>query len=118
MRCIPTLGLTFVAALGTAAMAEEARDPAPHQADAAYLLVERTPSATWLARAALLRQDRLQYLNASVCLEQRGCSTAFSQGRAAARFGEKDFVDALSLGTYGPMNVKFTGDRVKLKVRF
>lgn len=116
MRSLQTLGLTCIAAFGCTAMAAENQaSPAPHPA-AVGLAVDRTVSASLQTVANRSRYDRLRYLNSSLCVEQYGCTTS----TAVAQSGEvsADYIDALNLGTYGPMKFKFTGDRVKLKVRF
>jgi len=115
MRSIQSLGLTCIAALGCgAAVAEEAAGPAPHMAAAGA--AGSTMATAWQPHAAGQRYDRLQYLNGSACIERADCTTSASSSNSGS--AEREYMDALNLGTYGPMKFKFTGDRVKLKVRF
>jgi len=62
------------------------------------------------------RSDRLGYLGDPRCHETTGCSSAYRP--ASRRVVEYEYIDALDLGSYGPMDLKFTGKRVKFKVRF
>jgi hypothetical protein len=119
MRGIQVLGLTCAAAVSCAAAAagvagsrSASGTPGPR---AVTVETSGGLSTSWRDHDELFPdQDRLAYLHRTVCVETRGCSTAASdQGTLSRRY-----VDALSLGSYGPMNVKFTGDRVKLRVRF
>lgn len=111
MHRIQILGLTCLAALSCAAVADD-QAASPH--------LQATATGSTLAPALVLRSstyrpgDRLGYLAGAPCLETRGCTSAATRRIASPR----KYVDALSLGNYGPMNVKFTGDRVKVRVRF
>lgn len=63
--------------------------------------------------------DRLNYLRGSAaCPAARRCSGSAHLPRLDPALAERDYIDSLKLVTYGDMDVKFTGDRVKLKVRF
>lgn len=111
MRSIQILGLTCLAAMSCAASAADAAGPMPH------------PLAITLARADVSDSalqysvdDRLRYLGGSGCQEARGCSRVSAPGADAPH--RYQYVDALDIGTYGPMRLKFTGDRVKLRVSF
>lgn len=78
----------------------------------AYLDSERPGPASWQTTPG-----RLNYLR-----DRAGCgspcvSRGMIPGPERQRL-ERDYIDALNLVTYGDMDVKFTGDRVKLKVRF
>lgn len=113
MHRIQVLGLTCLAALSWTAAAADYAAPSTRMPAAQTGI--RGAAPVLLLRASLSRPvDRLGYLGSGVCLETRGCTTAANRNTETAR----QYVDALSLGSYGPMNVKFTGDRVKLKVRF
>lgn len=52
------------------------------------------------------------------CQEIYGCASTSVSISGVSDFNETDYPTALSLGTYGPMKIKFTGKRVKFKVRF
>lgn len=108
MRSIKPLGLACCLTFGGTAFA----DNASQYAD--VLNATKVPNP-WQADDASPGDDRLRYLNGELCLERLGCSAATPySGQAAPR----KFVDALDIGSYGPMDVKFTGNRVKLKVWF
>ncbi len=66
----------------------------------------------WRDRAGGPRDGRLSYLHAS------RCAPACTARSPRVDIAERDYIDALTLGSYGSMDLKFTGDRVKLKVRF
>lgn len=112
MRSIQTFGLSCIAAVSCAAAAQNTGQPAPHQATA-RAAVDGSVSTSWPGRT---RHDRLSYLDGSRCVERRGCTTSSGGSRSPA--APREYIDSLNLGTYGPMKFKFTGDRVKLKVRF
>lgn len=114
MRSIQTLGLTCIAAFSCTTTAAE-NAPGPHLA-VAGVIVDRTVSTSLQTQAGDTRYDRLRYLDGSLCVEQYGCSTSTAVSQSAEV--SRDYFDSLNLGTYGPMKFKFTGDRVKLKVRF
>lgn len=117
MRSIQTLGFTCIAALSCTATAENA-EPVPYQMTA-RTVGSHTVSTSWQSGAAeTTRYDRLRYLNGSLCVERAGCTTSAAASQPARALDDFDYIDSLDLGTYGPMNFKFTGDRVKLKVRF
>lgn len=110
MRSIQTLGWTCIAAMSCGAAAEEPVSPAIVSAALDPAIVTH-----WADQARPSRPDRLRYLEGPQCVEQRGCSMS---GTTPPREPERDYIDALSLGDYGPMNVKFNGKRVKVKLRF
>lgn len=112
MRSIQTFGLSCIAVVSCAAAAQDAAQPAPHQ-PTARAAVDNSVSTSWRART---RYDRLSYLDGSRCVDRRGCSTSAGGSRSAE--APREYIDSLDLGTYGPMKFDFTGDRVKLKVRF
>lgn len=115
MRSIRFLGLTCIAAFtGTAAAENAAQSATP----AAARVADYTVTTAWPSRAPEARDDRLRYLNGSLCAERVDCSTSAAFSQSVGDRASRDYIDALSLGSYGPMNFKFTGDRVKLKVRF
>lgn len=117
VRSIQTLGLTCIAAFGCGAAADDAFRQG-HGPTAVHVNVDRSVAALWQqARGHSLRGDRLRHLNRSLCLEQYGCSTS-AVAVHEPEAPERDYIDALSLGDYGPMDFKFTGDRLKVKVRF
>lgn len=103
----PTLALAMSASL--------AADDAPGTVggpSVAYLDTARAGPGSWQTTP-----DRLAYLRG-----RAGCGSACSgssmfPGLEPASM-ERDYIDALDLVSYGDMDVKFTGDRVKLKVRF
>jgi len=82
----------------------------------AYLHGEDPAAADWRVAA---EPDRLDYLSAPAgCRRGHPCAGAAAAGRLPPAPVKRDYVDALDLVSYGPVDVKFTGDRVKLKVRF
>lgn len=101
-----------LALMASASLAVDDTPGAPDEPTVAYLNAARTSPVGWQTAP-----DRLGYLRG-----RTGCGSACSGPRKfpAPERGsvERDYIDALNLGTYGDMNVKFTGDRVKLKVRF
>lgn len=106
---LPALTMAPALAMNGALAAD---DPPGMTAAVAYLDSARTGPASWRTTP-----DRLDYLR-----DQAGCAAACD---GAGRFPgperaivDRDYIDALNLVTYGDMDVKFTGDRVKLKVRF
>lgn len=117
MRSIQALGWLCIAAVGNAAVAvnaaQPARSPATLPATSAPLIV-----TSWQPRANPPPQDRLRHLSGSACTELAGCSTSAGLSPQREAAPEYDYIDALNLGGYGPMEFKFTGDRVKVKVRF
>lgn len=119
MRGIQVLGLACIAAVSCSAAATDAdrSSPKPVPRELYTIHVEGAGglSASWLADGVGdSTHDPLAYLHAPVCLETRGCSTAAADVSGSSR----RYSDALSLGTYGPMNVKFTGDQVRVRVSF
>lgn len=117
MRSIQTLGLTFIAAASCAAAADHAIQPEPHAITARAATSPAVVTA-WQPSADERRYDRLRYLDGSPCTERPGCSTTVASSRPRDEVDEYDYIDSLDLGGYGPMKFKFTGDRVKVKVRF
>ena len=114
MRRIQTLGLSCIAAVSCAAVAET---PARSASDpAAYEALDRSVEMGWQAWTAYATPGPLRHLNGSPCQERYGCTTSAASREPVEP--QRDYIDALDLGDYGPMNFKFTGDRVKLKVRF
>lgn len=107
------LGLTCFAALSCSAMADETLLPDPHPNNL-QMELERGTLPSLLARADDPRDGRLSYLRGSRCADPGDCLAATRQFDIA----ERDYIKSLSLGSYGPMDLKFTGDRVKLKVKF
>lgn len=93
-------------------LAADDRPAMTGEAAVAYLDTKRTGPANWRTTP-----DRLDYLrDRAECAGACAVSSAFpGSGRASL---ERDYIDALNLVTYGDMDVKFTGDRFKLKVRF
>lgn len=119
MRGIQTLGFTCIAAFGWTAAADETARPATEQ------IIARAPATAalpvlsdWRPRAGQASPDRLRYLDSARCVERPGCTMSAAASRARGTPPEYDYIDSLSLGDYGPMKFKFTGDRVKMKVRF
>lgn len=117
MRSTHTLGLACIAALSCPAAAAESGAAPPHPMTA-RAAPGHAVSTSWQPRAAAVRQDRLRYLNGSLCVERAGCTTSAAASQSPSVPQEFDYIDSLDLGTYGPMKFKFTGNRVKLKVRF
>lgn len=117
MRSIQTLGLTCIAAASCAAAAENAVQPEPH-AITARAAARPAVVTMWQPRADQRQYDRLRYLDGSPCAERPGCSTSAAPSQPRDEPDEYDYIDSLDLGNYGPMKFKFTGDRVKVKVRF
>ncbi|MBS1270740.1 MAG: hypothetical protein MAG794_01706 [Gammaproteobacteria bacterium] len=113
MRSILTLGLLFVGAWSYSVAADGIVG-----STVALTEVGSRTSPPWRVSAVNVspRVGRLGYLSGSFCPEGRGCS--MSTARPDSREAPREYIKSLSLGTYGPMRVKFTGDRVKLKVRF
>lgn len=114
MRSIQILGLTCLAALSCTAAAEDAAGPVPHTRT--ILLARAGLSDSVLQGVEYTTEDRLRYLDGSGCQETRGCTKVSEPGADPPR--PFHYVDALDIGTYGPMKLKFTGDRVKLRVSF
>lgn len=117
MRAIHTLGFTCVAVFSWAGADQHTAQPAPHQMTAR---AAATPPAlsSWRPAATRPPHDRLRYLEGSLCAERLGCTTSAYASRSRAAPAEYDYIESLSLGDYGPMKFKFTGDRVKMKLRF
>ena len=115
MRSLQTLGLTCIAAFSCTTAAENGPQPVPHPGTPGVSL-DRAMSAAWRPRPATPRNDRLSYLNGAPCVDRLGCSTSRAHYQPDAPTW--DYIDSLSLGSYGPMKFKFSGDRVKVKVRF
>lgn len=107
MHSITPLGLACLLMAGGNVFADDLPQP---MSESSAIRV----SSPWQTGDESLANDRLRYLGGRSCLEQFGCS-------AAARYADeapRPFIQALDIGSYGPMDVKFTGNRVKLKVRF
>lgn len=117
MRGIQTLGFTCIAVFSWAAGADETATPVPHQMAANTATAPPVLSA-WRPSASQPANDRLQYLDGARCAERLGCTTSVAASQARGTPPDYDYIDSLSLGDYGPMKFKFTGDRVKMKVRF
>lgn len=123
MRSISISELTCIAALSCTAMADDAVRPDPH---ANHLAVEMGDDAfaSWQAGAENPQAGRLSYLQSSRCATLATLATLgttldpCSPSRPKLDIAERDYIKSLTLGSYGPMDVKFTGDRVKLKVEF
>lgn len=117
MRGIQTLGFTCIAAFGWTAAADDTDRSAPEQMTAR---AAATPPVLSVGRprAGRASPDRLRYLDSARCAERLGCTTSAAASRPRGTPPEYDYIDSLSLGGYGPMKFKFTGDRVKMKVRF
>lgn len=119
MRCIQTLGFTCITAFAWTAAADDPARPATEQIAARAAVTAAPPVlSAWRPRAAQASPDRLRYLDSARCAERLGCTTSAAASRSRGTPSEYDFIDSLSLGDYGPMKFKFTGDRVKMKVRF
>ena len=120
MRGIQMLGVTCAAVVSCSAAAADVAGPHPvtgaPETHGIQVGTAGGLATSWLNHddEQYPAQDRLAYLYRTGCVETRGCSTAASSEGASSR----QYADALSLGTYGPMKVKFTGDRVKVKVSF
>jgi hypothetical protein len=114
MRSIQILGLTCLAALSCTAAADDAAGPIPHTRT--ILLARAGLFDSVLQGIEYPAEDRLRYLDGSGCRETRGCSKASDPAADPPR--PFRYVEALNIGTYGPMKLKFTGDRVKLRVSF
>lgn len=117
MRSIQTLGFACIAALSCAAAAENAAQTAPNLMTA-NAAIDSAVVTSWQPRTDQPRYDRLSYLDSSLCAERLGCSTSAAASQSRGAPPDFDYIDSLSLGDYGPMKFKFTGDRVKMKVRF
>jgi len=101
-----------------AASAEDGSRPHGDPTGARFDSVNTT-TAAWPAAGTSANADRLAYLkSASPCYGAPGCNRASPGFTAGGASVERDYIDSLDLGTYGSMNFKFTGNRVKLKVRF
>lgn len=112
MHCKPILALTCMTALSCSAVADDALPPDPHSAVLNIAMTGDGPASRqgWEANPG---DGRLSYLQASQC----------APGNCAVRpprydLAERDYIKSLHLGSYGPMDLKFTGNRVKLKVEF
>lgn len=114
MRSLQTLGLSCIAAFNCTVAAENGDQTVRHPGPGVSL--ERSVSTSWQPRPASPRNDRLGYLNRPPCPDRLDCPASRVSSRPGTVAG--DYIDSLSLGSYGPMKFKFTGDRVKLKVRF
>lgn len=114
MRSILILALPCLAVLAYPAMADDAFRPDPH-ANPLNIRMANPDSAFLQAQADDPRAGRLSYLYGSSCANTSGCAAA---GAPELSIDERKYIKSLNLGTYGPMDVRFTGDRVKLKVRF
>lgn len=111
MRSNPILALTCIAAVFGSAAADDTARPDPHASNL-DIEMERDDLVAWRDRAGGPRDGRLSYLHAS------RCAPACTARSPRIDIAERDYIDALTLGSYGSMDLKFTGDRVKLKVRF
>ncbi len=119
MHGIQTLGFTCIAAFAWTAAADDPAPPAPEQLTARATAMAAPPVLSVARpRAGQAAPDRLRYLDSARCAERLGCTTTAAASRARGTPPEYDYIDSLSLGDYGPMKFKFTGDRVKMKVRF
>lgn len=108
MRSISAVGVICMTALSCSAVADEAVRPGLAPGNL-FDEVERGDYRSWQSQSG----NRLSYLHDSQCTTPGGCPA--TRGFNVA---ERDYIKALHLGTYGPMDLKFTGKRVKLKVRF
>jgi len=113
MRSISILALPCLAVLACPAIADDTFRPDPH-ANPLNIRMANPDTAFLQARADDPRAGRLSYLYGSSCANTGGCAAAVS----GLSLEERNYIKSLNLGTYGPMDVRFTGDRVKLKVRF
>jgi hypothetical protein len=77
---------------------------------------ERPVVTSWQPQLDKPGADRLGYLGRGRCEEPFGCPDPAAARPLRELAG--DDIDAFDLGDYGPLNVKFTGKRVKLKVAF
>jgi len=108
----PALGLALCNGLA----ADEAAQTVPPATDTALVYLDARGAFSDTLQTA---PDRLRYLGApAACSRAGACNAADTAIRLDQAAVEREYIDALNLGTYGQMNVKFTGKRVKLKVRF
>lgn len=116
MRGIHTLGFTCIAVFSWAAADQHTGRPVPHETtDRA---APPPALSSWRPAAMQPSHDRLRYLDGPLCAERLGCTTSAAASLSRAAPAEYDYIESLSLGDYGPMKFKFTGDRVKMKLRF
>lgn len=118
MREFQILGLAWLTVTGGQAAAQEAVETAPLQVAAARAAPAPAVSTTWEARPLESGIDRLQYLDAPRCGPHAGCGAAALGTQSLDIVLERDLIDSLDLGSYGPVEFKFTGDRVKVQVKF
>lgn len=117
MRSIQILGWACITALSGSAAAQNVAEPEPIRMATRSALVPDI-SAVWQSRPTAPGTDRLRYLNGSRCADRPGCADPIVVARDPDAPVEYEYIDSLDLGTYGPVRFKFTGDRVKLQVKF
>lgn len=117
MRSIQILGWACITALSGTAAAQNASEPEPLRM-AARSVPAPGVSTGWEPRQTEPGFDRLRYLNGAGCAVRPGCGESAMAPRDPDAPAEFDYIDSLDLGSYGPVRFKFTGDRVKLLVKF
>lgn len=118
MRSIQFLGWACIMALCGTAAAQNALEPDPPLRMAARAAAAPVVSTAWEPRRTEPAIDRLQYLDGSLCADRAGCVESAFATQTQDAPAEFEYIDSLDLGTYGPVRFKFTGDRVKLLVKF
>lgn len=104
MRILTTIGLVLFASTGT--YATENVFPNSEPVSPATRFIAANPSAG----------GNLNYLINAQCREEFGCTRTTTS--VADPVNQYNYPTALNLGTYGPMKIKFTGNKVKFKVKF
>ncbi|MDZ7841940.1 MAG: hypothetical protein U5R46_14155 [Gammaproteobacteria bacterium] len=119
MRSIQILGWACLTVLSGAAAAQNTAEQEPLRM-AARSAPAPDVSTVWVPRRAdpVPGIDRLRYLSGFRCADRPGCAKPLMAARSPAAPAEYEYIDSLDLGTYGPVRFKFTGDRVKLQVKF
>ncbi len=118
MRSIQILGWACITALSGTAAAQNALEPDPPLRVAARAAAASVVSTVWEPPRTEPGTDRLRYLDGAPCADRPGCAEPVMAARDPDAPAEFEYIDSLDLGTYGPVKFKFTGDRVKLKVKF
>lgn len=121
MRSIQILGWACITTLCGTAAAQNALEPDPPlrmAARASAAPAAPAVSTVWEPRRTEPAIDRLQYLDGAPCADRPGCAEPAMAAQNPDAPAEFEYIDSLDLGTYGPVRFKFTGDRVKLQVKF
>lgn len=115
MRAVQWVGLACLGAASWAAAAGSA-PPVGDGGNAPHAILPQpgVGLAPGFEGAAYKPPGRLRYLDARRCEEHHACGGVVS----ALAKSQPHYARALSLVTYGRMDVKFTGDRVKVRVNF